>query len=111
MPFKVVRWNEARGTTVDVPGADVANRRRAFDRAWDNCGTLIKNNIRQSHGARGDRDKPPASDMRFKIWIELRPGQGRGLHLRYDYPTGTPPNNPEGTWETNEIRWRIVRVP
>jgi len=107
MPFKVRRWNELRGTTQDS-AQQFTTRAEAFDAAWDNAGTFIKNNVRQSRP--GDRDHPPSRDVRFKIWVELRPGRDRGLHLRYDYPVSGQPGNPGGQFETNEIRWRIVQV-
>lgn len=105
MPFKVRRINEQRQTSQDSPQT-FANRRLAFDAAWDNAGAFIKANIRAAHT--GDPDNPPSIDARYKIWVELRPGHGRGIELRFDYPE---PGGPVGRNESNSIYWRIVQVP
>jgi len=107
--FRVRRTNQLKGETVTAP-QDFQTVVDAFDAAWDNCQTFIKNNVRAGKDW-GDQDGPQSTGRRFKILVELRQAtHAVGLILRYDYPTGTPPTNPEGTWETNEIRWEVVDV-
>jgi len=105
MAWRVDRRNEARQQTQTAPQS-FNTARQAFDAAWDNMGAFIKASIRA--GNRGDIDNP-GSESAYKIRVETRMGGPRkvGFELRFDYPTGTPPNNPEGTWETNSIYWQI----
>jgi len=105
MVWRVDRFNEIRNET-DVAPQSFATGVEAFDAAWDNCGAFVKNSIRGSEF--GDDENPPSLSHRYKVYVEYRIGQPVGMHLRYDYPTGTPPNNlPEGTWDTNNISWTI----
>ncbi len=102
MPFRVQRRNLLKGTAQDAP-QEYVNRRRAFDAAYDNMGTFIKNSIRQGR-AMGDIDNPPSQDFKYKIYVELRPQEGMRLELRYDYV------QPDGEWQTNSIVWAIIEV-
>lgn len=104
MAWKVDRYNRVQNDT-QTAAPDYATGVLAFDAAWDNCGTFIKNAIRQSGW--GDDSGPTGEEAKFKVYIETRTVQQVGVHLRYDYPTGTPPNNPEGTHETNDISWTL----
>ncbi len=105
MAWRVDRFNKIRNETETAPESFNTGV-EAFDKAWDNAGTFIKNAIRQTEF--GNDESPPGPSHRFKVYVEYRATQQVGLELRYDYPTGTPPNNlPEGTWETNSIFWHI----
>ncbi len=104
MAWKVDRHNELRNETVTA-APNYATGVEAFDAAWDNCGTFVKNVIRSTEF--GNDENPPAPDNTFKVYVRYRTGKQVGMTLRYDYPTGTPPNNPEGDHNTNEISWTI----
>ena len=102
MPFIVRRTNNATQDVQDSP-QQFTTRRDAFDAAWDNCGTFIKQVIRASHA--GDVNFPPSSGARYKVWVETRQGNSQGVHLRYDYHT------PPVGFDTNDITWILVEVP
>lgn len=104
MPWKVDRYNRVQ-TDLQVAAPNYTTASEAFDAAWDNCGTFVKNAVKQTGW--GDSNGPTGEETKFKVYVERRTGQNVGVNLRYDYPTGTPPNNPEGTWETNDISWTI----
>ena len=104
MVWKVDRYNRVENDT-QISAGDWPTGVEAFDEAWDNVGVFVKNAIRQSGW--GDSSGPTGDETKYKVYVETRTGQPVGLYLRYDYPTGTPPNNPEGTWETNDISWTI----
>ncbi len=104
MAWRIDRFNRVQNTT-QTAAATFATGVEAFDEAWNNVGTFVKNAIRQSNW--GDDSSPTGDETRFKVYVERRTGQPMGLHLRYSYPTGTFPNNPEGTHETNDISWTI----
>ena len=111
MAWRVDRFNEVRNET-QTAAQVFATGVEAFDAALDNLGTFIKDVIRNP--GFGDDTTPPGNDAaegrghRVKVWVEYRTDKPHlGVEMRYDYPTGTPPNNPEGTWATNSIHWRI----
>lgn len=104
MVWRVDRHNQSRNET-QTAAQSFATAAEAFDLAWDNMGVFVKNSIRSSDF--GDDQNPRSADARYKIIVEYRVIEQVGFTIRYDYPTGTPPNNPEGTWETNEISWRL----
>jgi hypothetical protein len=104
MPWKVDRFNYIQND-LQTAAPNYATGVEAFDAAWDNCGIFIKNAVRQNGW--GDSNSPTGEETLFKVIINNRTGDPIGLNLRYDYPTGTPPLNPEGTWETNDISWTI----
>jgi len=104
MVWKVDRHNQLKGETITaVP--DYITGALAFDAAWDNCGDFVKNVIRTNNEF-GDIDNPPSGDS-FKLYVRYEVAMGSGTELRYSYPTGTPPTNPEGTWITNSIIWSV----
>jgi len=104
MAWRVDRFNRLQNVTETAAGS-WATGVEAFDAAWDNCGTFVKDTIRSNEF--GDDGVPPAPDNRFKVYVDYRTGAEVGVHLRYSYPTGTPPNNPEGDHMTNDISWTI----
>lgn len=108
MPFQVKRLNVLKNET-DTAAQQYATKPDAFDAAWDNCGTFVKNNFRAAKSY-GDLDGPSSTDKKLKILIEHRSGESIGVMLRYSFPTGTMPVNPEGTWDTNEIRWQVIEI-
>lgn len=107
MAWRVRRHNQLTGGNSTAP-TNYPNAAAAFDAALDNVGAFIKARI--ASGLPGNEDGPPADNHRFKIYVDYRAGRGLQFELRYDYPTGTLPDNPEGTWETNSLYWRIVEV-
>lgn len=105
MVWKVDKHNELTGiTTTAVP--NYATGALAFDAAWDNCGSFVKD-VYRSTSKFGDIETPPSGDT-FKLYVNYQTLQSAGVELRYSYPTGTPPTNPEGTWVTNSLIW-VVR--
>lgn len=104
MVWKVDRHNELKNETI-VGAANYTTGVLAFDAAWDNCGDFTKNIIRSTNEF-GDIENPASGDA-FKLYVRYETAQGAGIELRYSYPTGTPPTNPEGTWLTNSITWII----
>jgi hypothetical protein len=108
MVWKVRRTNQATGSD-QVAAPDYATGSEAWDAAYDNMGVFIKDIIRRSDF--GDTENPPSNNAAFKIKVDYRTTTiNFGFELRYDYPTGTPPNNPEGSWDTNSIRWTIEEI-
>lgn len=107
MVWRVRRTNVNTGAQEIAPASFVSGE-EAFDAAWDNAGTFIKAAIRDNTQF-GDVNNL-RSDSRYKVWVERRPSRGLFIELRWDYPTGTPPNNPEGTWDTNSIIWEAVDI-
>lgn len=103
MAWKVDRYNQITDTLQTAP-ANFATGAEAFDAAWDNCGQWVKNTIRQNQW--GDNENPPAPGT-FKIYVKYAAGQTAGVIARFSYPTGTPPDNLDGDFETNEISWTV----
>ena len=104
MAWRGDRYNQLQNDTQTAAGS-WATGAEAFDAAWDNCGTFIKNAIRGTEF--GDNGTPPSPESHFKVYVDTRTGRPVGVRLRYSFPTGTPPNNPEGDHLANDISWTI----
>jgi hypothetical protein len=108
MPWKVDRYNN-KTNNLQTATPNYATGVEAFDAAWDNCGQWVKNTIRQNQW--GDNENPPAPVHTFKIYVDYNTTDaatmGAAVIARFSYPTGTPPTNEGGDWETNEISWSV----